>query len=481
MAEDPFKTTTEQIQEGESGLFTNKVLKLSSPDATTNIPLLTDLVKEIETAVTNMLIWTATTTALFNLSAVNTATDGIMSFLILFQERPLVRDRSKLLDIDRSISETTYTLWQKAKIWKTIKDTAQLQALISSYQNQGLLDSAQNLPSSFSYLDILLELQTLNSKVKLFLSSSSTYALTEGTDAILRFDSKRASTLKTDYHCARFNRVNLAAPKCGGSANALLANLKTLTSNTKKTWASAQHTITSALERLNESLKGLKHFRSKKNKSLTSYELELLRWVYGLDTTKLTDEQLSSLSPFSISQRSKNQWNQAKKELQQEAKARWNFFSEAYNSYKETFKKAKEEAEQKKEEKKQQEKAIAKKTEDDQKKKQELEKQKALEDKKLEELEKQALELKTRNEKNISLHEELYEDFKILIKAENSIKQETELSNSVLNTHQFAYLSFQVQKISETIWNKNWGTRKALKNICSYQCSNKESSTCHIP
>lgn len=56
MAEDPFKTTTEQIQEGESGLFTNKVLKLSSPDATTNIPLLTDLVKEIETAVTNMLI-----------------------------------------------------------------------------------------------------------------------------------------------------------------------------------------------------------------------------------------------------------------------------------------------------------------------------------------------------------------------------------------------------------------------------------------
>lgn len=164
----------------------------------------------------------------------------------------------------------------------------------------------------------MLELQSLNISIKTFLSSSSTYKLTNSTGNI-RFDEKWIKTLKTDYKCARFNGINLAVPKCGSSANALLANLKTLTSNTKRTGASAQHTITSAINRLNESLKGFKHFRSNKQKSLTADELALLRSVYGLDTTKLTDEELSSLSPISITQRTKNQRQEAKKRTQKEA------------------------------------------------------------------------------------------------------------------------------------------------------------------
>ena len=455
LASDPFKTTTEQIQTWEWGIFTNKVLKLSSPDANTNIPILTDLLKELETAVTNMIIGTATTSALFLLSALNTESDGLMSFLILFQERPLVRDRSKLQDIDRSISETIYTLGKKWKIWKTIENTSQLQAIITQYQNQGLLSKAENIPSQFSYLELLLELQSLNVEIKSFLSSSSTYQLTDN-ENILKFDTKRVQNLKSDYHCARFNAINLAAPKCWGSANALLANLKTLTSNTKKTGASSLHTITSALERLNESLKGFKHFRSKKNKSLTNDELELLRSVYGLDTTKLTDEQLSSFSPFSISQKSKNQWNQAKKDAKTELKKIWQFRSDSIKSYKDSIKKAKEE-------KRAQEEEIQ------------------TDNKALSELKKQALELQIKNEYHISLHEHLYKDFKILVDAENKVKTETELTNSTLNTYQFAHLSYQIQKIADLIWNNNAWIRKSIKNICSYQCSNKPSSTCYIP
>lgn len=473
LASDPFKTTTEQIQTWEWGIFTNKVLKLSSPDANTNIPILTDLLKELETAVTNMIIGTATTSALFLLSALNTESDGLMSFLILFQERPLVRDRSKLQDIDRSISETIYTLGQKWKIWKTIENTSQLQTIITQYQNQGLLSKVENIPSQFSYLELLLELQSLNVEIKSFLSSSSTYQLTDN-ENILKFDTKRVQNLKSDYHCARFNAINLAAPKCWGSANALLANLKTLTSNTKKTGASSLHTITSALERLNESLKGFKHFRSKKNKSLTNNELELLRSVYGLDTTKLTDEQLSSFSPFSISQRSKNQWDQAKKDAQTELKKIWQFRSDSIKSYKDSIKKAKEEKKAKEAEHARQQEAIKKRNE-------KIQEEEKADNKALSELKQQALELQIKNEYHISLHEHLYKDFKILVDAENKVKTETELTNPTLNTYQFAHLSYQIQKIAELIWNNNAWTRKLLKNICSYQCSNKPSSTCYIP
>ena len=356
---------------------------------------------------------------------------------------------------------------QKWKIWKKIKNTSQLQAIITQYQNQGLLSKAENIPSQFSYLELLLELQSLNVEIKSFLSSSSTYQLTDN-ENILKFDTKRVQNLKSDYHCARFNAINLAAPKCWGSANALLANLKTLTSNTKKTGASSLHTITSALERLNESLKGFKHFRSKKNKSLTNDELELLRSVYGLDTTKLTDEQLSSFSPFSISQRSKNQWNQAKKDAQTELKKIWQFRSDSIQSYKDSIKKAKEAEHARQQE------AIKKRNE-------KIQEEEKADNKALSELKKQALELQIKNEHHISLHEHLYKDFKILVDAENKVKTETELTNSTLNTYQFAHLSYQIQKIADLIWNNNTWIRKSIKNICSYQCSNKPSSTCYIP
>ena len=529
LASDPFKTTTEQIQTWEWGIFTNKVLKLSSPDANTNIPILTDLLKELETAVTNMIIGTATTSALFLLSALNTESDGLMSFLILFQERPLVRDRSKLQDIDRSISETIYTLGQKWKIWKTIENTSQLQAIITQYQNQGLLSKAENIPSQFSYLELLLELQSLNVEIKSFLSSSSTYQLTDN-ENILKFDTKRVQNLKSDYHCARFNAINLAAPKCWGSANALLANLKTLTSNTKKTGASSLHTITSALERLNESLKGFKHFRSKKNKSLTNDELELLRSVYGLDTTKLTDEQLSSFSPFSISQKSKNQRQEAKKQIPKEIKNIWSFISETIKQFKESFQQAKKEQQEKEwwqsgeslstglrqrrqEEKKIRDSIFADLPELNDKdpetfekwlrklkelhtqetdwikkivireliSKMENELQKKQESKAFNWLLNESIAFQIKNEHHISLHEHLYKDFKILVDAENKVKTETELTNSTLNTYQFAHLSYQIQKIADLIWNNNTWIRKSIKNICSYQCSNKPSSTCYIP
>lgn len=529
MSADPFKTTTAQINDGEGGLFTNKVLKLSSPTANTNLPLITDLAKELETAITNMLIWNATTSALFLLSTLNTQTDGLMSFLILFQERPLVRDRAKLQNIDRDISETIYILGQKWKIWKTIENSEKLQSLISRYQSLGLLDKNYNLPSSISYLDTLLELQSLNISIKTFLSSSSTYKLTNSTGNI-RFDEKWIKTLKTDYKCARFNGINLAVPKCGSSANALLANLKTLTSNTKRTGASAQYTITSAINRLNESLKGFKHFRSNKQKSLTADELALLRSVYGLDTTKLTDEELSSLSPISITQRTKNQWQEAKKQTQEEANNIWSLISKSIKHFKETFQQAKREQKEKEwwqseenrfnesQQRRQKEKKIhdsifanlpelndknPEKFEEWLKKLKELhdketdstkqrviwklisemenELQKRQEDKAFNWLLNESIAFQTKNEYNISLHEELYKDFKLLISAENSIKDETTLANTTLSTNQFAHLSFQIQQIATLIWDKNSWTRKSLKNICSYQCSNHPSSTCYIP
>lgn len=51
-----------------------------------------------------------TTAFLFDISAISTLGDGIMGFMILLDDRPIVRDWKKLLDIDRDLSNKAYDL-----------------------------------------------------------------------------------------------------------------------------------------------------------------------------------------------------------------------------------------------------------------------------------------------------------------------------------------------------------------------------------
>lgn len=203
MTSDPFQTTTEQIEIGEGGLFTNKLLKLQSPEQSTNLPILTDIARELETSFTNMIAGSTTSSALFILSTLSTLSDNLMGFTILFQERPIVRDRSKLLDIDRKISEATYVLGQKAKITKKIKNAALFNKIVSEYQTLGLLEKGFSLAEQISYFEVLYNLQALNTQMKIFLSSNNTYEL-EKPNSTIRLSQDWIFQLKEEYRCARF-------------------------------------------------------------------------------------------------------------------------------------------------------------------------------------------------------------------------------------------------------------------------------------
>ena len=120
------------------------------------------------------------------------------------------------------------------------------------------------------------------------------------------------------------------------------------------------------------------------------------------------------------------------------------FRSDSIKSYKDSIKKAKEEKKAKEAEHTRQQEAIKKRNE-------KIQEEEKADNKALSELKKQALELQIKNEHHISLHEHLYKDFKILVDAENKVKTETELTNSTLNTYQFAHLSYQIQKIADLI------------------------------
>lgn len=440
MQADPFETTTEQITQTEWGLLTNKVLNIAST-WTSFSPLGTDLLRELELAASNLLIGTATSTALFVVSASKLGIEGIMSFLILFQERPIVRDRAKLLDIERNISETIYILGQKGKIWRTIKDSFPLQALIREYQELGILSADTQIDTEVSYLTVLKELNILNLQVKAFLSTNSTGQF-KSINSKLKINPERISQLKNDYRCARWT----LGFSCSDDVKSFRTNLNILLSNTKNTGSSALHKINSSLLRLKMALQGLSNFRSKKVQSLTSEELELLRSVYWLDTTSLTDEQLSSRSPLNLSNRSKAQWQQAKKD----ANTFISNFDEERNQFTDQFSEE-----------------------------QNTTRSARWTKQALNQIQEETKNL-ILNHKNQTLHEQINANLAILIAAEQQIKSETELNNNILTTNQFGILSYQIQQIAKEIWDKQSGIRKNLSDICNYQCSNHPSSTCYI-
>lgn len=85
-----------------------------------------------------------------------------MSFTILFHDRPIVRDRAKILQIDSILQHTIYTTGKTGKTLNTIKNSEKINALIQNYIDQKLLSSASILPDKIKYRDLFSELGITN-------------------------------------------------------------------------------------------------------------------------------------------------------------------------------------------------------------------------------------------------------------------------------------------------------------------------------
>ncbi|PZM87620.1 MAG: hypothetical protein DLD55_00280 [candidate division SR1 bacterium] len=71
------------------------------------------------------------------------------------------------------------------------------------------------------------------------------------------------------------------------------------------------------------------------------------------------------------------------------------------------------------------------------------------------------------------------DDLAILDKAKNDIVSTTKYNDSLALSSRFGEFSHKIQKIKEVIGDKKNGTRKNLKDVCDYQCSNK-NSICYV-
>lgn len=435
----PFETVKETVNLPEWWLFTNQVLTLQGLEEF-NESLIGKTSRILWTAIENLLISHATTLLLFTIWNENALLfDPLMSFTILFHDRPIVRDRAKILQIDSILQHTIYTTGKTGKTLNTIKNSEKINALIQNYIDQKLLSSASILPDKIKYWDLFSELGIINWYIKSFLARKTTKHLYEK-KGLLRFSDERIEQLDQDYACTRL-RLGF---KCNADLDEGMNNIKHLRANTQKTWKSSATTIKAAIERRNKAWNGYNRPSSSKSNELTSEELELLREVYNIDTSKFSTKEQEGL--LAMTENTQQQRQKVKKHVQKARKSVKKFVKDI------TTKKENEEKKDKKPEEN---------TEDS-------------EWKQLTEIE---IELK--NKYNPNLYQNLMDDLAILDKAKNDIVSTTKYNDSLALSSRFGEFSHKIQKIKEVIGDKKNWTRKNLKDVCDYQCSNK-NSICYV-
>lgn len=164
-----FETATAAISEGEGGLFSNKLLELKGIQSFDD-SLIGQNLKLWYLTSSRSAMALITSIFLLELSTLGVLGDNSLGLRILLQDRPLVRDRAKLLDIERNLNQTAYHLGKAGDITKTIVNTEKIRTLLKRYEEKKLLINTSSFSNGLRYMDLLALLASLNFSMKIFLA-----------------------------------------------------------------------------------------------------------------------------------------------------------------------------------------------------------------------------------------------------------------------------------------------------------------------
>lgn len=306
------KTAQQTLKEWGGGLFTSEILKLNEAEDFNN-SLAWIALRVLDITATRTATSLITSVFLFELAAVWALADNSIGLTILFQDRPIVRDRTKLLDVEWSLSKTAYELWVVWDIWRKIANAETLNKIVEKYVDAGLFKKWAKFWDGVSFMKALMQLAELNSAVKWFIAYDSKVLFENYNDdhPDFQFSKEWYDELSTEYQCAR----RTFGFKCNTSWASLKKNLQILTKNTNTQWKSSVQQIKQSYNNLKEALwnwTAVKD-RFKKNSDLTlsDREKEILRNRYWLEASRLTKSQWAWI--ISLNTNLKSQWKKLSK------------------------------------------------------------------------------------------------------------------------------------------------------------------------
>ena len=191
------------------GLFSNKVLDLPSP--------LDLLAYNVLSSAKSIISTSSTSVVLLLLASVSVAQSSVDGFVILFKDRPIVRDYKRMLDIETDLFDIAYYRSKQVDLTRPFDSEEllnQFSQIIETYQNKWLLEKTNRvIPSRVSIADVLLDLISMNSAMRNFIVfrwdgvlSGYNWCLwvlnvneCDKNSSILRFDSSAIAQLDEDY------------------------------------------------------------------------------------------------------------------------------------------------------------------------------------------------------------------------------------------------------------------------------------------
>jgi hypothetical protein len=191
---------------------------------------------------------------------------------------------------------------------------------VLSYQEAGLFTGA-TMRGGISYYDILRDLTKMNAAMKFFISVQSTAALSSGKYPALfnvSFDPAVLSELKIDYAPVRgFSPCNPVFQKLQSGTKNAATSMVSATKDAGSQIANASKRLANAFVKTT----GISKLTTKKKNLSEEYfseaELQQLRTIYGINTTKMTSKDAVNLKNLlKIGPNIKKSWNNSLKKSQ---------------------------------------------------------------------------------------------------------------------------------------------------------------------
>ncbi len=446
-AKKPYKQVLEFSSIG--GLFSNQILEIPWENKNLLEKMVSGVAEWISRRISRAW-WVADILS----TLTYTSYKDVIWLSILFQSKPIVRDWKTLLDLETEINQSIYEMSLTGLFDEIISDQTKINNIINKYiQENPFLATGSSISPETKYKDVLHILIRINWAMKTFLPYSKISQFDEFSrwkqwEIYLKFNPEVMSDMKDAYACGRFF-------KCSSPGKDFVSNLKKVLWSFMDWWSRSWTVIKDANIRLSESIKWISQAKLTKKSAweeyLTDTEIELLRSVYGIDTSKLTKQQWISLRDvLSVSLKKKSTKDFVWPPTQQEREA-----AQSKAEEKEARKKA---AEQKKADR---------------------EKLKANAD---------LLEASINQwdaDKYIKLNLTLIDSIEDTIKIVDSQQQKNLLMLSSNDTagylHLYTLIGNNIRKVIDIIWTKDKNIVKNLGNVCEIQCSNKWVDGCFAP
>ena len=255
---------------------------------------------EYATAIVTKNVWTIAFSA-----------EWIGDMLVLFRQKPFMRDRNTLQEIDGSIDDLLWDVWMQGMLKKPVSASilAQVNEIALKYTGAEPIFAQFQINGNASYIDLILMLNDLNRLMKNFFTVESVLIyqknvrlfernILEWDTLIVSFNHEYLTKLSESYLCVKWSKW---LKNCGNSFSSFASDVRHIWTDVKLEFESAWKQIKESSKKLAEAWKNMGKVMKNKYVNggdlwLTDDQVELLSSVYGINVSKLTKQQGLSLA-----------------------------------------------------------------------------------------------------------------------------------------------------------------------------------------